>query len=122
MIPYKQTKFGNEGNCWQTCIASIIRADKLDDVPDFVNIYPNVWFGGTEQWLAAHNIAIEFWPYPEDNMEITDNTIGIIGCGMSDRGYYHAVVVDEHLELIHDPHPADTGIDVVLQAYTLERI
>ena len=37
MIEVKQTRFGNDGNCLQACIASILDIEDINTIPDFIN-------------------------------------------------------------------------------------
>lgn len=39
MIEVYQTRYGDKGNCFQACIASLLEVG-LEDVPDFANKYP----------------------------------------------------------------------------------
>lgn len=121
MIPIKQTKFGEEGNCFAACIASLLECD-IDSVP---------FLGKDEDWneyserlndflKESHQILFSWDEY--DPEIITDFTItGLkntyyILSGKAARGYEHAVIYKNGI-LAHDPHPDNTGITTINHIY-----
>ena len=116
MKPVKQTRFGEEGNCWQACIASILELE-LDEVPDFVNDYDD-WYTETFEWLSDKDIGINY-----DEVPILEKGefLAYIGCGVGKRELYHAVVLDFNLNMIHDPSPKNKGLDKIEAFFCLSR-
>lgn len=122
MRKIKQTLFGgpegpNEeiGNCYPTCIASILEID-LVDVPHFYQIHRDndkahklilTWFRSKN--LCPINYDIADWMF-----DYFEGMIGILS-GKSPRGdFKHAVVgklENKEWKILHDPHPSDDGLD-----------
>ncbi len=50
MKPVDQTKIGKDRNCFQAALASILDM-RLEDVPDFCNLYPTNWIERVRIWL-----------------------------------------------------------------------
>lgn len=102
MKPVMQTVFGENGNCMQACIASLLELP-LEEVPHFP-------IHG--QFLALERYLRQFDIQPVGFPVATIRPYGVyyIGTGMSKRGRRHAVVC-KNLLVVHDPHPDDTGID-----------
>lgn len=111
MIPYTQTILGEEGNCFETCIASLLEVVLPEDVPNFGKD-EHAWFKNAKNFvrqfgydlLAAHVNAglIEF------NCPLSEDTLYIAG-GTSHRGIKHAVIY-KGSKMIHDPYPERAGL------------
>jgi hypothetical protein len=101
---------GNQGDCWRTCIATVLGLHPLD-VPNFVQQYS--WMEAARLWLAPRGMDYGVTPgaeYVLDHPEIYDGRL-LIATGPSPRGdWMHCVVVDHQLNLVHDPHPSGAGI------------
>lgn len=108
MKPVMQTKFGDkEGNCWAACLASIFEC-KIEDIPE---MNENNWIRKTNDFLAnreLYYVEIE----SKDNEYLTTWLIGY-HCliGKSPRGNFQHAVVGFCGEVVHDPHPDNTGLD-----------
>jgi len=121
MIPVKQTLFGGDflnketlGNCYPACIATILGIPlgevphffqlETDEIPALDIILP--WFHGR----GLTSVCFDWSPWIPKYYE---GIITIIG-GKSPRGgWSHAVVgriTKEGYELLHDPHPSNSGI------------
>src|SRR5438067_13693724 len=103
MIPHTQTILadpargdghdadGRPGDCWRTCIASVLDVPNILDVPHFVEL--DNWFGETYRFVWHHaGLSIRKW---RDLGLVPEGPEFLIGVGPSPRGdFYHAVVVD----------------------------
>lgn len=113
MTPHRQTYFygGNEdgvtrGNCWQTCIASVLDLP-LETVPHFVDIDEQGgedWWFHTIRWLRERGLELYV---SEDHLDTGEY---YLVTGKSPRGDFHHVVVYKDGKLAHDPHPSDKGV------------
>lgn len=98
---------GVPGDCWKACIASLLGVENYDSVPHFA-LYGDAWWPETYRWvLINHGLSLTYW-----GEDVVPPHPGIyIGSGPSPRGdFYHAVIVDEKGNLIHDPHPSRAGV------------
>jgi hypothetical protein len=109
-----QSKFGEKGNCFEACLASILEK-KLNEIPTL---------GSDEGWL--HKLAdflspfglfyVEIDPENEEQRKVIeamyDGKIYHFINGISPRGGEHACV-GLNGELVHDPHPNGGGLDKV---------
>jgi hypothetical protein len=109
---------GTPGDCWRTCIANLLELDP-DDVPNFVERLS--WMDAARLWLADYGLsvgqALDYGVWPTAAAFLADDTTRPSGVfvviGPSRRGpWRHAVLMDHNLELVHDPHPDGSGIDV----------
>lgn len=122
MIPHTQTIFndpargdghdkdGRPGDCWRTCVASLLDIEDLLSVPHFVEV------GGEHQWWQETYLyvweqtgkSLLHWTNPD---YLPERVEYFIGSGPSPRGnFWHAVIVDRTGKLIHDPHPSQAGL------------
>ena len=135
------------GDCWRTCVASILDMDTAD-LPHFVDIQMrNLDSTGqlvddaydaialTQAWLAERGWMLKLYMYteekdynlwPETDVEMWHQAIvgwtihqWAIFCGKSPRGdYLHAVVGDVHtMTVASDPHPSDGGIENLVEVW-----
>ncbi len=93
---------GRPGNCLQACVASILELS-LEEVPHFVENEEVEWQHAMIQWFKEKGYSI----FGTDGLY--KPTGYCIACGLSERGFRHAVVWKDG-ELIHDPHPSRAGI------------
>lgn len=101
MIPVYQTVFGDHGNCFAACVASIMEL-RLADLPsEFVG--HDEW----AEWLMARGMAMKTrkWPGLPNGQPWPENTY-VIADGDSPRGFLrgHAVVAFNGM-VVHDPFP-----------------
>lgn len=109
---YDQTEFGIDGNCVQACIATLLGARSLDDVPNFV------W---TDETKTTHRGSFDFWEAIDEYLE----SIGLVrmmhAANYSPECYYlvsgktsretsHMVIMKDN-KLVHDPHPSRDGLE-----------
>lgn len=105
MIKIKQTKFGMpEGNCLAACIASILEID-LETVT--INGGATNWYEQARNFVLDYGYDLlileklgNYWTKPQ---------CYYIASGKSSRGILHAVVY-QNGELVHDPHPDNSGL------------
>lgn len=107
------------GNCWTACIASLLDLP-IEDVPDFVQIDVDGgrnFFNHTMMFLLARGYEL----HSVDPAAPGDDYY--IQCGLSPRSpaadgqEVHHAVIYLHGELAHDPHPDQTGVLTIEQAY-----
>lgn len=97
-----QTKFGDEGNCLQAALASILEVD-LADVPNLAD--SPFWLEAIRFFAEDHNYVMSVFP---DDPPLRPNTY-YVEWGLSPRGNQHAVV-GYNSEIVHDPHPDGGGL------------
>ena len=105
MKPVRQTIFGKpDGNCFQACVASLLEVP-LEEVPSFTE----KWWLELEAWLESRGLAplLLTWPLAKGSYFCLDTHY--IACGLAGRGLRHSVIY-KNQELIHDPHPDNTGL------------
>lgn len=117
MKPVDQTKFGNEGNCFAACIASILEIP-LQEVPDLAAAMQakKNFRRILADWLHLRGLTYVELEIGKPNWSMGDwnpPTYHIIG-GDSPRGVEggHAVVGYAGT-MVHDPHPSRAGVSKV---------
>jgi hypothetical protein len=111
-----QTKFGNKsGNCFPACVASILEIP-LESIPN-VCVLGEDWFDAFLFWCAT--MGFSYVELREEYRKMTDGQLCIV-VGKSPRKdiRHHCVVgrfENEEIEIVHDPHPDETGIDSIEQ-------
>ncbi|MDE2441810.1 MAG: hypothetical protein KGP14_12370 [Betaproteobacteria bacterium] len=108
---------GIYGDCMRTAVACIMDLE-LDDVPHFLEGNP----AGTEfnrrvnSFLASKGKQIFSVPFAADRLDILLDSLGhqnpdaiYMLSGESSRGVNH-VVICRGGEVIHDPHPSNSGL------------
>lgn len=109
MIPVMQNQFGDKGNCFSACLASLFELS-INDVPNFYDVSndPVEWWCAVRDWLKIRGFGI--MSIHLHNPEILKDFEGyFIVCGESSRGLQHATIY-KNGEMYHDPHPANMGI------------
>ena len=91
------------GNCLQAAFASLFELP-LEAVPHFVA--EDDWWGCLERWLAARGLLPVWVPHSD----VIPWGIPYLATGVSPRGEFKHVVIEQNGELIHDPHPEGTGL------------
>jgi hypothetical protein len=116
MKPITQTKFGREGNCLMSSIASILEIE-LEDCPDvFVDDSNPMWFSTIRQWLFSRGIRMRSYH------DLANPPQGYhVAHGNGPRGWDHACVALDG-EIVHDPHPDRTGLVQVRGYFILEAV
>lgn len=110
MTPLKQTISGDNGNCLQTAVASILDLP-LEEVPHFVPFGRN-WNKALvmfmqEKGYEYHGLADKQFINSPFYTKGIDGYV--IAAGESPRGLQHAVIYKDG-ELVHDPHPDGGGV------------
>jgi hypothetical protein len=112
MIEIKQTTFGDHGNCFAACVASIFELP-LNSVPDFCSL-PSDWWEEFQGWLKKKGLcAIEVQLKPEC-LVWSEGCICILS-GISPRksSRLHSVIAKTTrtgFEYVFDPHPDNTFV------------
>jgi hypothetical protein len=106
--PLTQTRVGDNGNCFATCLASILECK----VPEFGDGTDEEFFAAADKFLDGHGLT--YRRVPVDGAKPSGySTIE----GVSPRGGLHACVARDG-KLVHDPHPQDgTGRGLVEPRY-----
>lgn len=125
---FDQIIFGSgKGDCLRTCIAIMIGADKVEDVPNFVenikgnedaNAFDNWWLD-IQKWCILKGYLVSDYGYPNGWKPQGEELW--IAFGLAERGLRHAVIM-KGLELFHDPHPSRAGLLNIDRAVTVENI
>jgi hypothetical protein len=103
---------GNPGDCMRAAVASRL-GERYEDVPHFAQHVD--WWDCMRRWARARGGDFTC-VIPEDGSirhALDDPTASLIGlgCGPSPRGpFWHTVLVDQDLNLVHDPHPSGAGV------------
>lgn len=111
MIPVYQTKYGDEGNCFQACLASIFEKS--------IDYFPSV---DSEKWVKETNAFLldKFKLYYMEVSIMKGCIFGIHGhhlmCGKTERSEtrQHAVVGFNGV-MKHDPLPGGLGLTTPLE-------
>jgi hypothetical protein len=111
MKPVTQSKTGDVGTCFRSCLASILEL-KEHEVPDINDFSAPGWPGAVDDFLYEHGLS--YRRVPIDGVKPSGySTIE----GVSPRGGLHACVAYDG-KLVHDPHPQDgTGRGLVEPRY-----
>lgn len=112
MKPVDQTLFGDEGNCMQACIASVLELP-LDDVPNFMALHRagKSWTHTLRDWLAERGLAyVEVQFNGFGTFSMMPQTYHLIGGG-SPRGQEEGhCIVGFAGTMVFDPHPSRAGL------------
>ena len=105
-----QDKFGDEGNCTEACIASILEIP-LDEVPYLVP-YGEKWMDALHPFLIDRGLYL-ITVDAETFLKIKKPYGYSIGGGRSPRvtGFDHSVVCLDG-EIVHDPHSGSDPIEI----------
>jgi hypothetical protein len=114
MNPVDQTRTGNNGNCMQAVLATLLGVP-LGDVPDFCNIYPaKDWYDHLVRWLvvARHKAYVSYGVENQSHVQpLIDSGILYVEAGESKStpGIQHAVI-SQNGKMVFDPNPLREGI------------
>lgn len=120
MKPLRQTSFsvpqrGEMGNCFSTCVASILEVPAVMMVPLFMRQHNwkqhfHDWClkrGYLDEWYYPEHVCIEhnipYVPLPRDQYSIMSGT------SPRNMPKGHSVVAFDGV-MVHDPHPDDAGL------------
>jgi len=105
MKPVFQTRFGEDGNCFEACIASILEIS-LEEVPDLKEFKDSeAWSKAVNSWLKTRGLQyIELDFHESDDMlwEYVDSYHLIIG--KTGHDLFHSVV-GHNGKVVFDPLP-----------------
>ena len=115
---------GVPGNCLQAAVASLLDLE-LDQVPHFA-VYVD-WFAAMRRWARDREGDFTYFPLPvpEQYVDAWDRIVEwgrdhhayVLLSGPSPRGpFWHIVVGNVDLEVVHDPHPSRAGLVEVRDA------
>lgn len=110
-----QTTFGDVGNCFSACIASILECP-IEEVPNFCAGNRSRWMLDAQAWLRGRGWAMVSMTFKDFDAIGQAVWIGAfpgeciyIASGKSSRGLLHSVIMcGDHL--LHDPHPDGNGV------------
>lgn len=112
MKPVTQTILGENGNCFEACLASILECD-LGEIPYFGAYDTNeglAWGRAVNAWLKGRGLQyLEVSPGSNFLWEYVDTYHLLIGPTERSTTIYHAVVAKSGKE-VHDPHPDKVGL------------
>lgn len=103
-----QTKFGEGGNCFAACLASLFEVP-IDSIPDFwESETSDGWWRSVRAWLADRGYGV-MCVTCNDSGWLESFTGWMIVSGKSDRGLNHATLWRGGV-MRHDPHPSRAGL------------
>ena len=118
MKPVDQTTWGDDGNCWAACLASLLECS-IEEIPDFSpaacrkrgsGAVP--WWAFCDGWLRnEHNLALLMILGPNEQSLVMRSAHHIVS-GMGPRGIPHSVIALDG-DIVHDPHPEGGGLTQV---------
>ena len=138
MTPVDQTEFSSRGiepatygNCLSACLASITGV-QIETIPNFATLYAETghWEEAFGEFLLKHGYQMrEYFYFPqngtwEDLLKQSSGIDGYFICGGSsprETAGGHAVVYKDGV-MVHDPHPSRAGLNVLEDAYMIERV
>lgn len=107
MIKIMQTSFGEKGNCFNACVASILEIP-IDELPDYSQWA--CWHYKYQQFLRNnYNYGMVTILNKGTNL-LTDLIVIVSGPGP--RGLVHSVLY-RNGDLLHDPYPDNNGLDEI---------
>jgi len=112
MKPVYQTRVGENGNCFQAAVASILDLE-LEQVPDFCNDDPERWFLNLCDWLRQFNLTAMMIgagkKWNDDIAHVLKDVHLLAGGRSAVRPFDHEVVYLNG-EMVHDPAPEGKGL------------
>lgn len=112
------TAAGLPGNCLQAAVASLLELD-VDQVPHFA-LYVD-WFAAMRRWARERDGDFTYFEFPVPDQYVhawstvvdwgREHDAHVLLSGPSPRGpFWHVVVGNVDLEVVHDPHPSRAGL------------
>ena len=119
MISGHNPDAGEYGDCLRTCIACLVDAEQVSDVPHFAQANPHdidaLWLSVRHWLMDEHNMSLWFIPYGTDDWQQVTETCASLNPAMrymlqgsSDGGDH--IVICEGDRIIHDPAPGGGGL------------
>ena len=113
MLPVKQTRLKENGNCFEACIASLLNL-KLEGVPDLLAYDQGPWMEKLNEWLnIKYNLVYMEVHMPSNEVENfflnKDFYHVIIGNTTRSPEIKHAVIGRKG-KMVYDPHPSNIGV------------
>jgi len=111
MKPVMQTDFGQFGNCFSACLASLFELP-LEEVPNFFTVagpYDDAaWWSAVRDWLRPRGYGIMFNDLRDpEHLKLFEGYF--IVSGKSSRNVDHATIWKDGV-MVHDPHPEQCGL------------
>ena len=114
MKPVMQTTTGPRGNCMSACLASIFEVP-IEAVPNFYELAGDgagPWWQAVRDWLKPRGFGVITLTFEDaalwDSLCLDGYHI-VSGKSPRIEGSFHATVWHAG-SMVHDPHPAQTGI------------
>ena len=104
---------GENGDCFRTCLACLLDLESPTDVPDFANDPDEFWYETCNTWLRT-NFGCQLHYIEADKVDPNGLKHPHLMMGVSPRGFLHCCVGCRG-EIVHDPHPDQTGLIEVRQ-------
>lgn len=95
MKKFYQSESYPYGDCFRTCIASILEVDKLEDVPNFMRDGEELFEEHLKKWLNDNDyMIIEYKIHGASVLDRVnfDGALCILGCSHKDSGIGHSCV------------------------------
>lgn len=120
MISNHAPERGEYGDCLRTCIACLLDADDVRDVPHFAEYWadhsPDEMWQGVREWLMdEHNMSLWFIPYATDDWRDVTKSCDALNPGMfymlmggAPAGDH--IVICQGDRIIHDPSRMGGGL------------
>ena len=119
MKPINQKNFTTlHGDCFRCCVASIFEDET---VPNFMKPDPEAYYDRLIEWAdekgyAVMNIRLDSI---DDGIRKTLKNCYLIACGESSGGDIGHAVVWLNGQMVHDPHPAKSGLKDKPESFTI---
>ena len=107
MVPAQQTRTGANGDCFPSCLASILEIP-IADIPEFSR-EPDQWLQDVQDWLATLGLYYVQVKPNDPALQAafrSGGTVWTVMEGTSPRGGQHAIVAKNGFPWF-DPHPQD---------------
>lgn len=98
------------GDCLKTNVVNLFQGRYgYDELPHFVQYLD--WWGAMRRWARSEGFDFN-WSFPRKTFTKKLNPDHLlIASGPSPRGsFWHCILVDGNLDMVHDPHPSRDGI------------
>jgi hypothetical protein len=111
---------GNPGDCLRTAVACLLEVS-YRAVPHFAQHVG--WWDCMRRWARGRGVDVACIPVVDGSVRYgfedpPPASLRMLGCGPSPRGpFWHVVLVDLDLHLVHDPHPSDAGLVEVAEVF-----
>lgn len=97
------------GDCLKTSVVNLLQNYDYDMVPHFVQYVD--WWGTMRRWARREGFDFGYGQPSSAILEHFTSDDLLIASGPSPRGvFWHCILVDGNLDMVHDPHPSRAGI------------